>query len=187
MTRASGMTSAELLFGIALGLVGLTAMTSLLSASLSACERAGTGTEARVATASTIDQFTRDVRLAGYDPRESGITGIVEAGPTSLQMQADLDGNGSIDPNSEERVSYWLASSGASLQRVVGAQAMPILSGLKDGGVRLRYFDAAGDELDPTHPGAADTIREITIDIELERTRTIPAIRMTGGARLLNR
>ena len=188
MTRApAGMTLMEVLIGLVLGLGALAALTALVSGSLAARARAGAGAEALAAMAGAIDQIVRDVRLAGYDPRERGLAGVVAAAPASLVLQADLDGDGAIDSSSEERVTYRPSAATASLLRIVGTQTMPLLSDLAPGGFRLRYFDASGSELDPTTPAMADAIRAVTVDLQTRPSGTIPGIRMGGGARLLNR
>jgi Tfp pilus assembly protein PilW len=188
MTRApTGVTLIEVLIGLVLGLGALAALTALVSGSLAARARAGAGAEALAATASAIDQIVRDVRLAGYDPLERGLAGMVAAAPASLVLQADLDGDGTIDGSSEERVTYRSSTATGSLLRIVGTQTMPLLSNLAPGGFRLRYFDASGSELDPATPAATDAIRAVTVDLQTLPNGTIPGVRMGGGARLLNR
>jgi Tfp pilus assembly protein PilW len=187
MRHERGTTIVELLAGVTLGLLVLAATAALLIAGLAAWERAGARAEAVAAAAAALDQIARDVRVAGYDPRAAGVAGIVAAGPARLELAADLDGDGAIDAGSEERVGYRRATSSASLLRVVGAQAMPILSDLTSDGFRLRYFDGDGGELDPGDPDALAAVRLVTIDLATRSGPGAPPVRAGGGARLLNR
>ncbi len=120
-----GFTLIELLVGLLLGLGTIAALTAAVTVSLAARARAAAGAEMLAATAAAIDQIARDVRLAGYDPRRSGIQGIVTAESANLVLEADLDGDGAIDLSSEEHVAYRRSATGA-LQRVVGEQSSTI-------------------------------------------------------------
>jgi hypothetical protein len=188
MTRApAGTTLVEVLLGIALGVVALAATASLLTAGLAARARAGAGADGLAAAAGAVDQIVRDVRLAGYDPDAAGFGGVADATSTSVVLEADLDGDGAVDASSEERVAYRLSAAGDALQRVVGAQVLPLVSPLAPGGFRLRYFDAAGAELDPADPGAADAVRAVTVTLATRARGGLPGVELSGGARLLNR
>jgi Tfp pilus assembly protein PilW len=183
----TGVTLMEVLVSLVVGLGALAALVPLVTGSLTARTRAGAGSEAIAAVAGAVDQIVRDVRIAGYDPRESGLAGLVAPAPASLVIQSDLDGDGTIDGSSEERVTYKPSVATGSLLRIVGTQSMPLLSDLAPGGFRLRYFDTHGVEIDPTTPAAADAIREITVDLQTRSSAASPGVNMGGGARLLNR
>lgn len=182
-----GLSLVEVLIGLALGATALAALGGLLAASAAARTRAGARAEGLAAAAAAVDQITRDVRVAGHDPRRRGVHGILEATSTSLALEADLDGDGGVDPHSEEHVGYRLSAAGESLSRVVGAQAMPIVSELAPNGFLLRYFDATGAELDPARPQSADAVRLVTVDLAVRPAGTRETLHVLGGARLLNR
>ena len=184
---AAGFTLLEVLLGLTLGLGALAALTALLSPTLAARARAAQGSETLAAAAAAIDQITRDVRLAGYDPRARAIGGIVAADATSLVLEADLDGDGTIDASSEEHVAYRRSAATAGLQRVVGTQSMPLLSDLTSTGLTFRYRDASGATVDPTRAGALTAIRTVTVEIATLASRSLPGVRLNGGARVLNR
>ena len=180
------MTLVELLVGMVLGLVAATAMTIVLRVGVAASARAGTEAERAIEAAAALDQIVRDVRLAGYDPSGAGIAPFTVTAADRVELQADLDGNGTIDATSEERITYRVAPSSRSLQRVVGTQSLPILSEVASDGLQLAYGDSDGAALDPgaaTTPGAT---RLVTVDLT-----TTPAggaaLRLHGGARLVNR
>jgi type II secretory pathway component PulJ len=91
------MTLIELLIGMMLGLVGTAALTALLRAGVRRASVAGVDAERRSRTAAAVDQLVRDVRVAGYDPTGAGIAAFAVVAADRVEIQADLDGNGTID------------------------------------------------------------------------------------------
>ena len=175
----------EVLVATAIGTLAAAAFTALLVASLAARRQAADGAEAVASVAAAVDQIVRDVRLAGYDPQAHGIIGLPAATATTLVVAADLDGDGSVDTASEEQIGYRLL--GDTLQRTVGKQNLPLLSEVAPGGLLLQYLDASGSTIDPTTPGALSAIRAVTVDLTVRATAAHAAVRLRGGARLLNR
>lgn len=182
-----GLTLVELLIGMVLGLVGVAAMTVVLRVGRAAWERAGAGAEVAAEVAGAIDQVTRDLRQAGYDPTGAGVAGLTVVASDRIELTADLDGNGAIDPDSEERVGYRVTTSSGSLQRVVGRQTLPILSDVASGGFRLGYLDADGGALDPSAATTAARTRMVTVDVTTVARGPVGGVRVSGGARLVNR
>ena len=181
------MTLVELLIGMTLGLVAVAAMTALLRIGTAAWERAGASAEVTIEVAEAVDQLARDLRDAGYDPAAAGIAGLTVTASDRLEVTADLDGNAAIDLDSEERIGYrWSAASG-SLQRVVGRQSLPILSDVAAGGFLLAYFDRDGARLDPTAPATRAAARLVTVDLATVPRGGQAGVRISGGARLVNR
>lgn len=186
IAATAGLTLVELLVGMVLGLVGAAAMTALLRVGVAAWTRAGATADVTSEVADGVDQLVRDVRLTGYDPTARASPGLTLVAGDRIEMTADLDGNGTIDATSEERVAYRVAPSSRSLQRVVGAQSLPIVSDVATGGLVLGYFDRTGARLDPAAAGTAAATRVVTIDLTAT-PRGRPAVRVSAGARLVNR
>jgi len=182
----TGMTLVELLIGMTLGLVGVAALTALLRAGVAAGTRAGADAETAIEAAAAVDQLVRDVRIAGYDPTGAGIAAFTVLAADRVELQADLDGNGTIDAGSDERIGWRVATSSRSLQRVVGAQTLPILSDVAAGGFRLAYLDADGTSLDPTVAATGAATRMVEVDLTAAPSGR-PAVHVHGGARLVNR
>jgi Tfp pilus assembly protein PilW len=185
--NAEGMTLIELLVGMTLGLVGAAAMTALLRVGTAAWERAGADAEVTTEVADAVDQLTRDLRIAGYDPKAAGIAGLTLTEAARVEMTADLDGNGAIDPDSDERIGYRWSSASGSLLRVVGRQSLPILSDVATGGFRLAYFDRNGARLDPANPATGAVTRVVTVDLATAARGQRAGVHISGGARLVNR
>ena len=182
-----GLTLVELLVGMVIGVVAAAALTALLRAGVAAWQRAGAHAEVATEVAGAVDQITRDLRLAGYDPRGAGIAGLTIAEAARLELTADLDGNGAIDADSEERIGYRVAPSSQSLQRVVGRQTLPILSDIAASGLRFTYFDAAGNALGPATAATLTGARFVTVDVATAAHPPLAGVRLGGGARLGNR
>ncbi|MCC6849148.1 MAG: prepilin-type N-terminal cleavage/methylation domain-containing protein [Deltaproteobacteria bacterium] len=181
-----GMTLVELLVAMVLALGATAALGVGVRAGLAAGLRAGTDAEAAIETAAALEQLTRDLRAAGYDPRGAGFPPFTVVAADSVELQADLDSDGAIDATSEERVAYRVAASSRSLQRIVGAQSLPILSEVASGGLRFAWLDAAGATLDPDDPATAAAARLVAIDLAATPPGR-PVVRVHGGVRLLNR
>jgi type IV pilus assembly protein PilW len=179
-----GLTLVELLIGMVLGLVAAAAMTALVRVGVAAWERAGADSERALELAAAVDQLARDVRIAGYDPTDAGLGALTVTAHDRLEITADLDGDGTIDPNSEERIGYRVAPSSRSLQRMVGAQTLPILADVT--AFALAYFDANGVLLDPGDSTTAAATRLVTVGVTTSKPGRHP-LRVDGGARLVNR
>jgi prepilin-type N-terminal cleavage/methylation domain-containing protein len=102
-TRRAGMTLVELLIGMMLGLVGAAALTALLRAGVAAGR-----VPARRRVGDRDAPRRRSARprraVAGYDPTGAGIAAFAVVAADRVEIQADLDGNGTIDAGSDERI-----------------------------------------------------------------------------------
>lgn len=187
---AGGLTLVELLIGLAMTSIMLGALASLVTVTLTTWRRSIAVTEMTDDALATLDQITRDIRVAGYDPRQRNITGLVAATPDRIALAADLDGNGKIDRRSKELITYRRTRSG-SLLRVVGRQAMPLLSGLDADGLQFEYLDKQARPIDPRKHGALNDIRLVTVTLAARVGRNDgpdrASTRVAGGARLLSR
>jgi len=181
------MTLVELLVGMGLALAGAAALTAVLRAGTAAWARAGARAAVAAEVGAAVDQVTRDLRVAGYDPTAAGFVPLSVTAADRVEIAADLDGNGAIDPDSEERIGYRVTTSSTSLQRVVGRQTLPILSDVGAGGFRLAYFDRDGVRLDPANAATATATRVVTVELTTIASRGQPAVTASGGVRLVNR
>jgi Tfp pilus assembly protein PilW len=183
----AGLTLVELLVGLAIALVVVGALAALAQTTLGTWRRTHAATTATEEALSALDQMVRDLRQAGYDPRRRAAAGLGPFAADQVTLTADLDGDGRIDTRSREHVSYRRAGRSGDLIRVLGRQAMPLLTGLAADGLRLAYYDAAGAEIAPGDAGAADAVRVVVVTLVTRPTEGRAAVRVTGGARLLSR
>jgi hypothetical protein len=127
----------------------------------------------------------RDIAFAGADPVRAGITALRSASGDHVELESDLDGDGAIDGASAERIL--LARAGQAdgrFMRWVGRQSMSIAAPVPTAGVRLRYFDAAGEEIGSAGGALADAERARVCRVTFElAVREVPD-RPSGGIRL---
>jgi type II secretory pathway component PulJ len=95
-----------------------------------------------------VDLFAREVRRAGGDPTCAGtVTGIVEAAERRIRIQSDLNGNGIVDNDQNEDVTYRHNAATNAFERLANGATEVLLSGLLLEGSGIYYYDAAGTQL----------------------------------------
>ncbi len=170
MTCRRGLTTVELLIGSALGVLVL----ALLTAGTAVGARLLAGVTGRgeledVADL-TVDAFRFDLRRAGFSPAGTIVDPIPTARTDRITVRADLDGDGAVDPNSEETVSIACQVTSARVARIVGAQTLPLASDVI--ACTLRYFDDTGAEMVVPNAGLAtaarDRIRAVALDFDVQ-------------------
>jgi hypothetical protein len=153
MRRTRGTSLVELLVGAAVGLLVLTAVTGTLAAGGRALVRGGARAEAADTAALAIEAFLFDARRAGHDPSAAGIEPLVQADAERLAVQADLDGDGTVDTASAELVAWRCNAAARRLSRLVGAQSLPLADRVAR--CRFDYLDRDGTVL-AIPPGGLD-------------------------------
>jgi hypothetical protein len=156
---ARGISTAEMLAGVALGLIVAAALYTFHLTQTRALRAQSIYSDSQNVTRTAIDLMTRDLRMASYDPTGPGTggaltaspgpscpgvdQGIVLATPTSIRFQQDLNGDGAINPATPgEDVTYDI--SGGDLRRTDGASgAVALVSGLPSNGLAFSYFDGS--------------------------------------------
>src|SRR5262245_20313295 len=165
-----GTTVLGLVVASGLGLLGLGALVAAVAVAARVTTAIGARAEAEDTAQLAIEAFRFDVRRAGFDPAAVGVEPVTAALADQLALQADLDGDGTIDTGSEE-VTRWLCASGPPrLSRIIGAQSLPVAAPVTRCG--LRYFDGGGSELVPGASGLAPPdrarVRHVTLDVAVE-------------------
>jgi len=167
-----GATLVELLVGSALALVVLAAALGGMASGADALAAIARRAAADEAVVLVSEALRFDVRRAGFDPAAIGVEAVVDASPDGLTLDADLDADGAVDERSVERVRWACRGSARDLQRAVGHQAMPLVSGLEH--CAFVYLDAGGDELGDGRPLDAAARRAVRI-VVLELSLASPA------------
>src|SRR5439155_9083164 len=94
---------------------------------------------------------------------------LAEARADRVALTADLDGDGAVDPNSEESVVHACALATARLSRIVGRQSMPLAEGVTACG--FRYLDPGGLPLvvpaGGLDPSARAAVSAVALDLPL--------------------
>jgi len=148
--HARGFSSMEVLAGLGLTLILLAAVYSFQQAQLKAFSTQQVYSDSQNVTRSVIDLMARELRMACYDPgtaiNKSGgpckpdvKQGIIEATPTRIHFQQDLNGDNVIGAPGED-VTYEL-SNGSVLRTDGLAEPVVLASGVPTGGLSFLYFD----------------------------------------------
>jgi len=148
--HARGFSSMEVLAGLGLTLILLAAVYSFQQAQLKAFSTQQVYSDSQNVTRSVIDLMARELRMACYDPgtaipKSPGPCapdvkqGIIEATPTRIHFQQDLNGDNVIGAPGED-VTYEL-SNGTVLRTDGLAAPVVLASGVPTGGLSFLYFD----------------------------------------------
>ncbi len=177
--HARGFSSMEVLAGLGLTLILLAAVYSFQQAQLKAFSTQQVYSDSQNVTRSVIDLMARELRMACYDPgtaiNKSGgpcapdvKQGIIEATPTRIHFQQDLNGDNAIGAPGED-VTYDL--SNGTIRRTDGlAEPVVLASGVPTGGLSFLYFDN-GKPPGQIGPGAVlnqcqrDTVGKVRVTV----------------------
>jgi Tfp pilus assembly protein PilW len=159
----------ELLVGTALGLAVLGMLTATVASGARLLIASGARGEAEDTAQLAVEAFTFDARRAGWDPAAAGVAPVTDAQAGRLAFGADLDGDGAVDPASEETAAYVCAPGAARLSRIIGRQSLPLADRVTS--CAFRYLDATGTPI-ATPPGGLDAaaraaIRAVALDLTL--------------------
>ena len=89
-----GFTLIEVVIGLAISLILMGVAVSIFNVQRKSYSLQEQVTEMQQNVRATMDMMVREIRMAGYDPTESGFVGIGTNTTTLLQILADLNGNG---------------------------------------------------------------------------------------------
>ncbi len=178
--QTRGFSSMEVLAGLGLTLILLAAVYSFQQAQLKAFSTQQVYSDSQNVTRSVIDLMARELRMACYDPGtaippapKGGCApdvkrGIIEATPTRIHFQQDLNGDNAIGAPGED-VTYDL--SNGTIRRTDGlAEPVVLASGVPTGGLSFLYFDN-GKPPGQIGPGAVlnqcqrDTVGKVRVTV----------------------
>jgi type II secretory pathway component PulJ len=177
--RVGGFTLMESLVSTLLLMMVSGTIYGVLRHQLFALRREEIQLDAQETCRNLIDLITREVRLAGYDPTCSkSFSGIADARPQWLQVQADLNEDGAIGAN--ESITYSYDPDLKAIQRAAGGAPVSLVSDIPGNALAFTYYDGSGAVLAPvgSPPALAATqrnaIRRIKVSISVQRTNPDP-------------
>jgi len=188
--RARGFSSMEVLAGLGVTLILLAAVYTFQQAQTKAFLTQQVYSESQNVTRSVIDLMARELRMACYDPGTAlspspapcqGVEeGIIEATPTRIHFQQDLNGDNVIGAPGED-VTYDV--SNGNILRTDGAAAPAVLaSGVPTGGLGFLYFGIDGSQIVPGGSPAAlnqcqrDSVLRVRITVRANLSNPAPRI-----------
>ncbi len=170
-----GFTMVELVVGLAISLILMGIAVKIFLVQQRAYNVQEQLSEMQQNIRAATDMIVRETKMAGYDPTDLGFIGIGNnSSATSIQILADLDGNGlTTDPNEDITYSY----DDVDLQIERNGAGNPIAENIT--GFTVLYFDATGPpDIGTSTP--AD-IRQIKISITGRTAKADPDLKRVDG------
>ncbi len=170
-----GFTIIELVVGLAISLILLGVAVKIFLVQQKAYNVQEQLSEMQQNIRSAMDMIARETKMAGYNPTGASFDGIGnKSGATSIQILADLDGDGDTG-DADEDIIYSYDPTGLQIER--GGAGNPIAENIT--GFTVLYFDATG----PPDIGTStpSLIRQIQITITGRTDKTDPDLDRVDG------
>jgi len=123
-----------------------------------------------------LDKMIKDIRMSGYENylNPAG-AGIAVAAATSIQITADLNGDGDTS-DTNENITYSLYDSGGDGDLDLGRNSQPLVENIANNGLQFRYFDENNTELASTPLVSGDrlAVRSIEVILTAQTARRNP-------------
>ncbi|MGE5220650.1 MAG: PilW family protein [Chloroflexota bacterium] len=185
--KAKGFTLVELLVSMAIGLVVLAGITQTFTAQTrqnSAEEQIG---QLQQNVRGALDLMVREIQMAKYNPAgtafPSGTYGVPYSA-SQLQIQSDMDGNGTLDSStsgSVENIIYAYDSANLRITRQLGSGGSAQILADNVSAFTFAYYDANGNAV--TSSANNGNIRKVTITITAKTAKPDPSYPTNGGYR----
>jgi type IV pilus assembly protein PilW len=175
-----GFTMVELVVGLAISLILMGIAVKIFLVQQRAYNVQGQLSEMQQNIRAATDMIVRETKMAGYDPTDLGFDGIGNnSSATSIQILADLDGNGlTTDPNEDITYKYYDDPDFQIKRKGSTAGSFQPL-GENITGFTVLYFDATGPpDIGTSTP--AD-IRQIKITITGRTAKVDPDRKRVDG------
>ena len=190
--RARGLSTMEVLAGMGLTLILLAAVYTFQGAQLKVLRAQNVYADSQNVTRTVIDLMSRELRMATYDPTPPpagtiqssqnlancpGVKqGIIQATPTSIRFQQNLNGDGAIAGAGED-VTYSYADG--QITRTDGANApVTLVSNVPSNGFSLLYFSGNNPPVQLVPAGSPASLtqgqRDCVVSVRITIQANIP-------------
>lgn len=177
--NAAGFTLTELMVAIAIGMVVIASVAGTFRAQTRQNKAEEEISQLHQNVRGALDLMSRELMQAGYKAPDGTVTGVTYSA-TQLLIQADINGNGSIDTSntSLEYIIYTRNSGTNQLTRQLGSSGTPEVVADNITECDFTYKDAS----DATTTTSA-SIRKVTITITGRAANPDPSYTTNGGYR----
>jgi type IV pilus assembly protein PilW len=183
----SGFTLIELMVSIAIGLVVLASVATTFTSQTRAYSAQEQINQMEQNLRGALDIMTREIKMAGYRPNGGTVTGVVSYTSTSLTIQADIDGNGTLlasgsgSDTANEQIVYVYDSVNKKITRQVGSGTAATLAE-NISAFTFTYYQSSGATL----ATSASNIRRIKIALTGITAKPDPGYSSNGGYRTVD-
>lgn len=183
----SGFTLIELMVSIAIGLVVLASVATTFTSQTRAYSAQEQINQMEQNLRGALDIMTREIKMAGYRPNGGTVTGVVSYTSTSLTIQADIDGNGTLlasgtgSDTANEQIAYVYDSVNKKITRQVGSGTVATLAE-NISAFTFTYYQSSGATL----ATSASNIRRIKIALTGITAKPDPGYSSNGGYRTVD-
>jgi type IV pilus assembly protein PilW len=175
-SRGAGFTLIELMIAMVVGLLLLFAINGVFTIQSQTFNVQEEIVAMQQNVRAGMDMMGREIGMAGYDPaRADNFSGITISG-TQLQIQADLNGDGTIDATSQENIIYVYDSANKRITRNIGSGAQPFLENID--AFTFTYLDGSGNVTT-----TAANVRQVRITITGRTAKPDPKYTSNDGYR----
>jgi len=164
----AGFTLAELVMAMGIMVIVVAAIISLFTSLNRMYTTQGVAAGVQQVARTGIDIMTRNIRMAGFNPLNINLIGIVQAGSDSIRFQYDTNGSGTIDTNAvgddNEDMAYLLNENNQLIRQLNGKPASNQALVDNVSALTFNYFDEDGETVidDPA------AIRSVEVSLTVE-------------------
>ena len=178
-TKVAGFTLMELLVSMAIGLVVLAGVAGTFTAQTRQNSAEEQTAQMQQNVRGALDLMVREIQMAGYKPNGGTVTGVTYS-VSQLEIQADMDGDGSINTasGSEEDVIYTHDNVNLQITRKLGSSGTAQLLADNITEFTFSYLDANGSATT-----TSSSIRKVSISITAKTAKPDPNHTSNGGHR----
>jgi type IV pilus assembly protein PilW len=177
--EAAGFTLMELLVAMAISLVVLAGVAGTFTAQTRQNSAEEQIAQMQQNVRGALDLMVREIQMAGYKPNGGTVTGVTYSA-SQLEIQADMDGNGSINTasGSEEDIIYAYDSVNLRITRKLGSSGTAQLLADNVTAFSFSYLDANGSTTT-----TSSSVRKVSISITARTAKPDPSFPSNGGHR----
>lgn len=170
----NGFTLIEVMITLAISGIALAAIYGVFISSSHSYRTQEGAVDAQQRARVGLDFMVRNIRMAGLDPMGSAAAGIEVATATNIRFTADMDMDGIIDNDNEERLTYTYNAGAQTLSQIryegtASESTQPLIDMVS--AMTFTYLDNTGAVL-PVPLSATDLadVRAVTISITCQGT-----------------
>src|SRR5262245_54821050 len=142
--NTAGFTLTEMMVTVTIGMIVIAAVSGTFNAQTRQNKAEEEISQMHQNVRGALDMISRDLMQAGYKAPGGSVTGVTYS-TTQLLIQADINGNGSIDTgNSLEYIIYVYDSTNKQITRQLGTGGTPEIVADNITQCDFAYKDAAG-------------------------------------------